>query len=785
MVIPRPLNILVTRSFSITTDSGLTLASCSSDAQRGEYPDDTEHETPTSPPQAGPLEDCVTPLPEDFLHGLSPAPSTSHNHNARNDESLLDAQSYPSPSRVTGPNIPHGYCSHGPPSPPLSAVGSVSPPLFFLPDNPPPSPIEPLRRLSVQEPSKTPQTQSDVPIAHQNLAVVQFDEEKLTWEGTAPLHAIDLGSCEGLDDLVSGLFHCLQTGRAIQIIGVPFPDLGKWMDRLMEAGFWSIKAEFLPLGAKVGAVAYVNVFADKPATPSPTFWGIQKHDQNAESLARNHFISLAIEVLNNNPDRLPDLRWLISIDLGLRAWFEAELFQRIRNERCEPGKPQFQTNHKTQLQTEYEAYGKLKGSDGIPNVYYFGRHGLHNILILDQLGPSLEDLFDGCGRKFTLKTVVMIGKQMISIAEALHGQGLIHRDIKPENFLIHGPGSKYPNKISLIDPAMAENYRCSKTERHIPPCEGMDLVGTARYMSINAHLRKQQSRRDDLESIFYVLFYLMRGGLPWQGLKAPTKEDRLDKILEIKQQRSADSLCGTQSTMFVKCLEYVRELGFEQDPDYDYLKCCLTKALEMNGEAEDDRRHQREVKRDLSVGKLGVTSHNNLNIGCDRLESALKSYDKLLRALEYVAVLSEKASWEFLRKASSDDVVGLKTELNGVESLVEDCLKLVEQTDNATISISRTSFATSQDSELPLEVDEIYAHPGDETHQQTSTTFESRGGKGSRNEESQRPDTTQDKSHAQKRGHTTLSPGPRPHKRPSYESLSSRADDRWPHGDGG
>ncbi|RNJ52545.1 Casein kinase I isoform gamma-1 [Verticillium nonalfalfae] len=434
----------------------------------------------------------------------------------------------------------------------------------------------------------------------------------------------------------------------------------------------------------------------------------------------------------------------------------------------------------------------------------------------------------------------MIGKQMISIAEALHGQGLIHRDIKPENFLIHGPGSKYPNKISLIDPAMAENYRCSKTERHIPPCEGMDLVGTARYMSINAHLRKQQSRRDDLESIFYVLFYLMRGGLPWQGLKAPTKEDRLDKILEIKQQRSADSLCGTQSTMFVKCLEYVRELGFEQDPDYDYLKCCLTKALEMNGEAEDDRydwdtcsfpasplispsssqtsdcpksgrihynakaqatlneisqfvghsirqlrRHQREVKRDLSVGKLGVTSHNNLNIGCDRLESALKSYDKLLRALEYVAVLSEKASWEFLRKASSDDVVGLKTELNGVESLVEDCLKLVEQTDNATISISRTSFATSQDSELPLEIDEIYAHPGDETHQQTSTTFESRGGKGSRNEESQRPDTTQDKSHAQKRGHTTLSPGPRPHKRPSYESLSSRADDRWPHGDGG
>ncbi|EGY23831.1 casein kinase I isoform alpha [Verticillium dahliae VdLs.17] len=441
-----------------------------------------------------------------------------------------------------------------------------------------------------------------------------------------------------------------------------------------------------------------------------------------------------------------------------------------------------------------------------------------NNSVLYKVGKKLgEGTFGIVYAAIDLSNHRLVAIKFISIAEALHGQGLIHRDIKPENFLIHGPGSKYPNKISLIDPAMAENYRCSKTERHIPPCEGMDLVGTARYMSINAHLRKQQSRRDDLESIFYVLFYLMRGGLPWQGLKAPTKEDRLDKILEIKQQRSADSLCGTQSTMFVKCLEYVRELGFEQDPDYDYLKCCLTKALEMNGEAEDDscpksgrihynakaqatlneisqfvghsirqlRRHQREVKRDLSVGKLGVTSHNNLNIGCDRLESALKSYDKLLRALEYVAVLSEKASWEFLRKASSDDVVGLKTELNGVESLVEDCLKLVEQTDNATISISRTSFATSQDSELPLEVDEIYAHPGDETHQQTSTTFESRGGKGSRNEESQRPDTTQDKSHAQKRGHTTLSPGPRPHKRPSYESLSSRADDRWPHGDGG
>ncbi|KAF2662327.1 casein kinase-like protein I [Lophiostoma macrostomum CBS 122681] len=239
-----------------------------------------------------------------------------------------------------------------------------------------------------------------------------------------------------------------------------------------------------------------------------------------------------------------------------------------------------------QLRDEYRTYKILVGCPGIPNVYYFGQEGLHNILVIDLLGPSLEDLFDHCNRKFSIKTVVMVAKQMLSRVQTIHEKNLIYRDIKPDNFLIGRPGSKAASVIHVVDFGMAKQYRDPKTKQHIPYRERKSLSGTARYMSINTHLGREQSRRDDLEALGHVFMYFLRGGLPWQGLKAATNKQKYEKIGEKKQTTPIKDLCDGFPE-FNKYLSYVRNLGFEDTPDYDYLRELFTQALKGTGEVED------------------------------------------------------------------------------------------------------------------------------------------------------------------------------------------------------
>ncbi|KAI9711093.1 MAG: bifunctional choline kinase/ethanolamine kinase cki1 [Candelaria pacifica] len=240
-----------------------------------------------------------------------------------------------------------------------------------------------------------------------------------------------------------------------------------------------------------------------------------------------------------------------------------------------------------QLRDEYRTYKILVGCPGIPNVYYFGQEGLHNILVIDLLGPSLEDLFDHCNRRFSTKTVVMVAKQMLSRVQTIHEKNLIYRDIKPDNFLIGRPSSKSANVIHVVDFGMAKQYRDPKTKQHIPYRERKSLSGTARYMSINTHLGREQSRRDDLEALGHVFMYFLRGGLPWQGLKAATNKQKYEKIGEKKQTTAIKDLCDGFPEEFNKYLSYVRNLGFEDTPDYDYLRDLFTQALKNTGEVED------------------------------------------------------------------------------------------------------------------------------------------------------------------------------------------------------
>ena len=191
-------------------------------------------------------------------------------------------------------------------------------------------------------------------------------------------------------------------------------------------------------------------------------------------------------------------------------------------------------------------------------------------MVLDLLGPSLEDLFNYCGRRFQLKTVLMLADQLLGRLEYVHTKSFIHRDVKPDNFLI-GLG-KRQSVIHIIDFGLAKKYRDPRSHQHIPYRENKNLTGTARYASINTHIGIEQSRRDDLESLGYVLMYFIRGSLPWQGLKANTKKQKYERIMDRKMSTSTEQLCKGYATEFRSYFEYCRSLRFEDRPDYAYLK---------------------------------------------------------------------------------------------------------------------------------------------------------------------------------------------------------------------
>ncbi|VYS44926.1 unnamed protein product [Arabidopsis thaliana] len=223
-----------------------------------------------------------------------------------------------------------------------------------------------------------------------------------------------------------------------------------------------------------------------------------------------------------------------------------------------------------QLHYESKLYMLLQGGTGVPNLKWYGVEGDYNVMVIDLLGPSLEDLFNYCNRKLSLKTVLMLADQLINRVEFMHTRGFLHRDIKPDNFLM-GLGRK-ANQVYIIDFGLGKKYRDLQTHRHIPYRENKNLTGTARYASVNTHLGVEQSRRDDLEALGYVLMYFLKGSLPWQGLKAGTKKQKYDRISEKKVATPIEVLCKNQPSEFVSYFRYCRSLRFDDKPDYSYLK---------------------------------------------------------------------------------------------------------------------------------------------------------------------------------------------------------------------
>ena len=226
------------------------------------------------------------------------------------------------------------------------------------------------------------------------------------------------------------------------------------------------------------------------------------------------------------------------------------------------------SNNKTNiLEDEMNLYKNFKNVKGVPEIYWFGTIQNKNILALELLDSTLDKLFEKCNFQFSLKTVLMIAVQLIERIQIIHAKGIIHRDLKPDNFLI---GCDQMSKvIHIIDFGLSKEY---KTENHIEYGKSSSFAGSLRYSSIRNHKGIVQSRRDDLESIGYILIYFLKGKLPWQGLKEKDLKKRGIATYHIKRNTSLEDLCKDIPEEFFKYMKYCRLLEFKSEPDYDYLK---------------------------------------------------------------------------------------------------------------------------------------------------------------------------------------------------------------------
>ena len=235
----------------------------------------------------------------------------------------------------------------------------------------------------------------------------------------------------------------------------------------------------------------------------------------------------------------------------------------------------------------FRFYKILGNQPGLPKVFHYGPCGKYNALVMELLGPNLEELFQACNYKFSIKTILLLALQLLSRVEFIHSNGIVYRDIKPENCVV-GRTTK-ANMVHMVDFGLAKEFLDPETGKHIHYNDNKSLTGTVRYMSINSHQGKEQSRRDDLEALGHVFFYFLTGGkLPWQGVKCDDIRKRYQIIGQIKEDTRISELGNRFPWEFSLYLRYCRALKFSQQPDYIYLKNLFRGCLTRMGEVEDD-----------------------------------------------------------------------------------------------------------------------------------------------------------------------------------------------------
>lgn len=265
-------------------------------------------------------------------------------------------------------------------------------------------------------------------------------------------------------------------------------------------------------------------------------------------------------------DRIVGSHYKLKRKIGSGSFGEIHVAENVKTHTLVAVKLEPLNSPSPQLEYEAKIYSILVGGTGIPRLHWHGITENQNVMVIDLLDKSLEDLFKRCNRKFSLKTVLMLADQMLSCIEFIHNKNFIHRDIKPDNFVM-GTG-KFANQVSIIDFGLAKKFRDPKTHIHIPYIEGKSLTGTARYASVNALRGYEQSRRDDLESLGYVWIYLLLGSLPWMGCEENDPDLKYRKICDIKSRIILEDLCLGLPHEFVDYMHTVKNLKFDEEPKY-------------------------------------------------------------------------------------------------------------------------------------------------------------------------------------------------------------------------
>ncbi|KAL7915963.1 casein kinase 1 [Trichoderma velutinum] len=233
------------------------------------------------------------------------------------------------------------------------------------------------------------------------------------------------------------------------------------------------------------------------------------------------------------------------------------------------------------LESESFYYTLLRNHPGIATFHDNGRQEPHEFMVCELLGASLQSIFYRCGKKFSLKTTLMLADQLIERLETFHSHNVLHRDIKPDNFAM-GFGKENGKTVYILDFGLVGDYMQDESFVSAP---SYAFCGTYYWAAIAAHLDRSQSPKDDLESLAYMLIYFARGSLPWQGCADENEPTNLmrERITRLKLSLPIDLICKDLPSAFARHLKYVRSLTYNDKPDYAKLRAMYRRLMKRLG----------------------------------------------------------------------------------------------------------------------------------------------------------------------------------------------------------